>query len=52
MQKNVLQTKVINIYNENDVMLTELVQEWLNENYFFLNLNNDKIDIKYNGINK
>lgn len=35
MQKNVLQTKVINIYNENDVMLTELVQEWLNENYFF-----------------
>ncbi len=52
MQKNVLQTKVINIYNENDVMLTELVQEWLNENYFFWNLNNDKIDIKYNGINK
>ena len=49
MQKNVLQTKVINIYNENDVMLTELVQEWLNENYFFWNLNNDKIDIKYNG---
>ncbi len=45
MQKNLLQTKVINIYNENGVMLTELVQEWLNENYFFWNLNNDKFEI-------
>ena len=52
MHKNVLQTKVINIYNENGVMLTELVKEWLNENYFFWNLNNDKIETKYNSINK
>lgn len=52
MQKNTLQPKVTNIYNENDLTLTELIQEWLNENYFFRNLNNDKNEIKYKGINK
>ena len=52
MQKNTLQTKVINVYNENSITITELVQEWLNENYFFLNLNNDKIEMKYNCVNK
>lgn len=52
MQKNTSQIKVINIYNENSITLTELVQEWLNENYFFWNLNNDKIETKYNSINK
>ncbi len=52
MQKNTLQPKVTNIYSENSVTLTELMQEWLNENYFFWNLNNDKNEIKYKGINK
>ncbi len=52
MQKNTLQTKVINVYNENSITITELVQEWLNENYFFWNLNNDKIEMKYNCVNK
>ena len=47
MQKNTLQPKVKNIYNENGLTLTQLIQEWLNENYFFLNLNNDKDKIKY-----
>ncbi len=42
MKRNTLQPKVTNIYNENGLTLTELTQEWLNENYFFLNLNNDK----------
>ena len=52
MQKNTLQPKVTNIYSENSVTLTELMQEWLNENYFFGNLNNDKNEIKYKSINK
>lgn len=52
MQKNTLQPKVTNIYSENGVTLTYLMQEWLNENYFFWNLNNDTSEIKYNGINK
>ncbi len=52
MQKSTLQPKVTNIYNENGLALTDLMQEWLNENYFFLNLNNDKNEIKYKGINK
>lgn len=51
MQKNTLQPKITNIYDENGLTLTELMQEWLNENYFFGNLNNDKNEIKYNGIN-
>ena len=46
MQKNTLQAKVITIYNENSITITELVQEWLNESYFFGNLNNDKMEIK------
>ena len=52
MQKSTLQPKVTNIYSENDVTLTELMQEWLNENYFFWSLNNDTREIKYNCINK
>ncbi len=52
MQKNTLQPKVTNIYNENGITLTELMQEWLNENYSFWDLNNDKNEIKYNSINK
>ena len=52
MQKNTLQPKATNIYNENGLTLTELMQEWLNENYFFWNLNNDKNEIKYKSINK
>ena len=52
MQKNTLQPKITNIYNENDLTLTELMQEWINENYFFWNLNNDKSGIKYKCINK
>lgn len=52
MQKNTLQPKVTNIYNENGLTLTELMQEWLNEKYFFWNLNHDKNEIKYKGINK
>lgn len=52
MQKNISQPRVINIYNENGLTLTELMQEWINENYFFGNLNNDKNEIKYKGINK
>ncbi len=46
MQKNTLQAKVITIYNKNSITITELVQEWLNESYFFGNLNNDKMEIK------
>ncbi len=42
MQKNTLQPKVTNIYNENGLTLTQLMQEWINANYFFGNLNNDK----------
>ena len=41
MQKNTLQPKATNIYNENGLTLTELIQEWINENYFFMNLNNN-----------
>lgn len=52
MQKNTLQPKVTNIYNENGLTLTKLMQEWINENYFFWNLNNDKNEIKYKSINK
>ncbi len=52
MQKNTLQPKVTNIYRENGVTLTDLMQEWLNENYFFWNLNTDKNEIKYKCINK
>lgn len=52
MQKNTLQTKVTNTYDKNGLTLTELMQDWLNENYFFWNLNNDKNEIKYKGINK
>lgn len=52
MQKNTSQPKVTDIYNENGVTLTNLMQEWLNENYFFWNLNKNTIEIKYNGINK
>ena len=52
MQKNTLQPEVTNVYNENGLTLTELIQEWLNENYFFWNLNNDKSGIKYKCINK
>lgn len=52
MQKNKLQSRVTNIYNENGLTLTELMQEWLNENYFFLNLYNDKNEIKYKCIDK
>ena len=52
MQKNTLQTKVTNIYDENGLTLTELMQKLLNENYFFWNLNNDKNEIKYKSINK
>lgn len=52
MQKNTLKSKVTNIYNKTGLTLTELVQEWLNEKYFFWNLNNDKNEIKYKSINK
>lgn len=52
MKKNTLQSKVTNIYNKNGLTLTELMQEWLNEKYFFGNLNNDTTNIKYNRINK
>lgn len=52
MQKNTLQPKVTNRYNENGITLTKSVQEWLNEKYFFWNLNNDKNEIKYKDINK
>lgn len=52
MQKNTLQPKITNIYSENGVTLTELMQECINENYFFWNLNNDKNEIKYKCINK
>lgn len=45
MQKNTLQPKVTNIYNENGLTLTKLMQEWLNGNYFFWNLNNDENEI-------
>ena len=41
MQKNTLQPKITNIYDENGLTLTELIQEWINENYFFMNLNNN-----------
>lgn len=33
--------KIINIYSKNKITITELIQEWINENYFLLNLNND-----------
>lgn len=46
MQKNTLQPKITNIYDENGKSLTNLMQEWLNENYFFWNLNNDKKEAK------
>lgn len=52
MQKNTLQPKVINIYAKNGLTLTQLMQEWINEKYFFGNLNNDKNEIKYKSINK
>lgn len=52
MQKNTLQPKVTNIYNETGLPLTKTVQEWLNENYFLLNLNNGKNEVKYKSINK
>lgn len=52
MKKNTLQPKITNIYSKNGITLTELMQEWLNENYFFWNLNNDTNNIKYNRINK
>lgn len=52
MQKNTLQPKVKNIYNKNGLTLTDLMQEWLNENYFFWNLNNDTSETKYKCINK
>ncbi len=42
MQEKASQIKVINIYKENNITLTNLVQQWLNENYFFWNLNNNK----------
>ena len=42
MQEKKSQIKVINIYKENNITLTNLVQQWLNENYFFWNLNNNK----------
>ncbi len=41
MPKNTLTAKVIKIYSENGLTLTELIQEWINENYFFMNLNNN-----------
>lgn len=43
---------ILEIYNKNGLTLTELMQVWLNENYFFWNLNNDTTDIKYKSINK
>ncbi len=52
MQKNILQPKVTNIYSKNGITLTKLMQEWLDENYFFCNSNNDKHKIKYKCINK
>lgn len=53
MQKSTLQVRVTNRYNQNDVTLTNLMQEWINENYFFWNLNNNNTsEIKYNCINK
>ena len=54
MPKDNVQEKItiVNSYNENGKMLTTLTQEWLNENYFFWNLNNDTSNIKYNHINK
>ncbi len=42
MQEKASQIKVINIYKENNLTLTNLVQQWLNENYFFWNSNNNK----------
>ena len=42
MQEKKSQIKVINIYKENNITLTNLVQQWLNENYFFWNSNNNK----------
>ena len=42
MQEKASQIKVINIYKENNLTLTKLIQQWLNENYFFWNLNNNK----------
>lgn len=41
MQQNTSHPKVTNIYNKNDVKLINLIQEWINENYFFWNLSND-----------
>ena len=35
MQKNTIQPKIRNIYSKNGSTLTELMQEWINESYFF-----------------
>lgn len=48
MKKNTLQPKITNIYNEKGLAFTDLIQEWLNENNFFLNLNNNKNESSIN----
>lgn len=42
MKKNILQAKVTNRYNEHGATITQLIQAWINEKYFFENLKNNK----------
>lgn len=47
-----VEVKILEIYKENGETLTELIQKWLNEKYFFGNLNKDATAIKNNEINE
>lgn len=52
MQKNTIHPKTTNTYNENGLTLTELIQQWLDENCFLGNLDIDTTNIKYKCTNK